>query len=751
MARDPAGDGAARAGSARIPNFFRMNLAERVAALHRQGLLDAEDIRLLTSGGHTLSLPVANKMIENVIGVFGLPLGVALNFLINGRDCAVPLVVEEPSVVAGLSGAGRITRLGGGFVAEGGEPLLIGQVQAAGMRDAQRARQELLARKQEVLALANSLHPKMLARGGGARDLEAHLHRAPSDGSQILVAHLLVDTRDAMGANLVNAMCEGIASLVEAIVGGKVFLRILSNLADRAIARARVRIPVKNLEGRGYGGEAVRDGIVLANDLALVDPYRATTHNKGIMNGVDAVAIATGNDWRAIEAAAHAYAARSGRYRALTQWRKGSEGELVGEIELPMKVGTVGGALESNPGVRVNHRLLGSPSATELAGIMAAVGLAQNFAALRALSTDGIQQNHMTLHARSVATAAKVPEALFDAVVEGLIESGEIKVWKARELAANLSRRVAAPSRAERSSACGKVILLGEHAVVYGRPAIALPIPLAVEASVRKGGAGVQLIIPRWGLEQKIKPNLTQGIHGILNTVLSSLALAGQAMTIEVMPHVPRAMGLGGSSALAVAVIRALDRAYALSLGDDAVNRLAFQCERAAHGTPSGIDNTVATYGAPLLFENAKGPAFRELKLPESLPLVIGITGRESLTATTVARVRTAWEGHKTRYEAIFEQMGQLTRAATEALGNARFQELGQLMNLCQGYLNALQVSTPELEELIHLSRANGALGAKLTGGGGGGAMIALCPDAQKQVAEAIQAAGYKALQVRLG
>ena len=258
MAHDPAGDGAARAGSARIPNFFRMNLAERVAALHRQGLLDAEDIRLLTSGGHTLSLPVANKMIENVIGVFGLPLGVALNFLINGRDCAVPLVVEEPSVVAGLSGAGRITRLGGGFVAEGGEPLLIGQVQAAGMQDAQRARQELLARKQEVLALANSLHPKMLARGGGARDLEAHLHRAPSDGSQILVAHLLVDTRDAMGANLVNAMCEGIASLVEAIVGGKVFLRILSNLADRAIARARVRIPVKNLEGRGYGGEAVR-------------------------------------------------------------------------------------------------------------------------------------------------------------------------------------------------------------------------------------------------------------------------------------------------------------------------------------------------------------------------------------------------------------------------------------------------------------------------------------------------------------
>ena len=751
MAMNSAADRVAGTSGSRIPNFFRMNVAERIAALHRQGLLGGEEVRLLAGSGHTLGLPVADKMIENVLGVFGLPLGVALNFLINGRDCAVPLVVEEPSVVAGLSGAGRITRLSGGFAAENDAPVLIGQVQAVGMDDPERARSDLLERKEEIIALANSLHPKMLARGGGALGLEAHVHQAPEGGQQMVVAHLLVDTRDAMGANLVNSMCEGIASLVETIARGKVFLRILSNLADRAIAKARVRIPVQNLGGRGYSGEAVRDGIVLANDLALVDPYRATTHNKGIMNGVDAVAIATGNDWRAIEAGAHAYAARDGRYRALTRWRKGPEGDLLGEIALPMKVGTVGGSLESNPGARINHRLLGSPSATELAGIMAAVGLAQNFAALRALSTDGIQQNHMCLHARSVATAAKVPEGLFDAVVEGLIESGEIKVWKAQALAGRLSRRAAAPDRAERSCACGKVILLGEHAVVYGRPAIALPIPLAVEARVRKGGEGVQLVIPRWGLEQKLKPGSTQGINGTLNTVLDSLAIADQPMTIEVMPHVPRAMGLGGSSALAVAVIRALDRGYSLGLDDAAVNRLAFQCEQAAHGTPSGIDNTVATYGMPLLFENAKRPAFRELKLPEPLPLVIGITGRESLTATTVAQVRIAWQGQKARFEAIFEQMGQLTRAAADALADARFQELGQLMNLCQGYLNALQVSTPELEELIHLSRANGALGAKLTGGGGGGSMIALCPDAQKQVADVIQAAGYKALQVTIG
>jgi hydroxymethylglutaryl-CoA reductase len=244
------------------------------------------------------------------------------------------------------------------------------------------------------------------------------------------------------------------------------------------------------------------------------------------MNGVDAIAIATGNDWRAIEAAAHAYAARSGRYRALTRWYRNERGDLVGEIEMPMKVGTVGGSLETNPSVRINHRLLGSPSAPQLAGIMAAVGLAQNLAALRALSTDGIQQNHMTLHARSVASTANVPEALFDTVVEALIESGEIKVWKAQEIVRNLARHATHPASAERSAACGKVILLGEHAVVYGRPAIALPIPLAVEAVVRPGGDGVNLVIPRWGLEQRIRATHAQGLSGILLILLEQLGLA---------------------------------------------------------------------------------------------------------------------------------------------------------------------------------------------------------------------------------
>ncbi|MFQ3347107.1 MAG: hydroxymethylglutaryl-CoA reductase [Candidatus Azotimanducaceae bacterium] len=737
-------------GSSRIPNFFRLNINQRIAALHQRGLLSQEDVQQLATGSHQVQLNVADKMIENVIGVFGLPMGVALNFLINNRDYVIPLVVEEPSIVAGLSGAARLARLGGGFIAEEVTPILIGQVQVVIDGDPEAAKSVLLANKEEILALANSLHPKMVARGGGALDIEVFDYKAEHDGRLMVVMHLLVDTRDAMGANLVNTMCEGVASLAETLTGGKVFLRILSNLTDRAVARAKVRIPIQNLEGKGYTGEEVRDGIVLANDLALADPYRAATHNKGIMNGVDAVAIATGNDWRAIEAAAHAYAAASGRYKALTVWHKDEPGYLVGEIAIPMKVGTVGGSLETNPSVRINHRLLGSPNASELAGIMAAIGLAQNFAALRSLSTDGIQQNHMNLHARSVASSAGVSDEHFETVVESLIESGEIKVWKAQEIAKNLARKIVQPDVAERQAACGKIILLGEHAVVYGRPAIALPIPLAVEAAIRKGGDGINVVIPRWGVEQKVRVT-NPGFTGIIAQMLEQLGLHNENMTIEVFPHIPRAMGLGGSSALAVAIIRAIDHAYKLDLKDGRINELAFECEKAAHGTPSGVDNTVATYGSPLYYQRRdEQPLFSTLKLGQPLELVIGMTGKESLTADTVARVRASWQQYPERYETIFDQIGHLTMSASDAVKSGQLNELGELMNLCHGYLNALQLSTPELEEMIHVARQNGAVGAKLTGGGGGGSMIALCPDSTAPVKAAIEAAGYRTLAITL-
>ncbi len=747
-------------GQSRIPNFFRLSVAQRLAALQERGLLSEEDVASLSHGEQILDLATADKMIENVIGIMGLPLGVGLNFLINGKDYVIPLSVEEPSIVAGLSAAARIARLSGGFKASLPDTILIGQVQVVDIEDPASAMQALQLQRDEILSLANSLHPKMVARGGGAKDIELFHHTAPEDGRDMLVLHLLVDTKDAMGANLVNTMCEGIASLVESITSGQVFLRILSNLTDRALTQADVTIPVNNLDGKGYSGEDVRDGIILACDLARVDPYRATTHNKGIMNGIDAIALATGNDWRAIEAAAHAWAAHTGRYTSLTRWYKTDTGDLAGHIEIPMKVGTVGGSLQTNPTVRLSHRLLGHPDAQELASIIATVGLAQNFAALRALSTDGIQQGHMTLHARSVATTAEVPEALFDRVVDRLIESGEIKVWKAKEIVESLLHPAAfqAPREAlersaePRSSAFGKVILLGEHAVVYGRHALAVPIPLAVEARVKDSADGVQLLIPRWGLEQRIRPleEHPQGVTGILAMLLNELELADRSMEIEIFPHIPRAMGLGGSSALAVALIRALDLHFRLHLDNEHINALAYECEKAAHGTPSGVDNTIATYGRTLLFQKEQGPVFTELAAKSPLNLVIGISGRESLTADMVTRVRNARERQPRHYETLFDQIDQLTLAGSEALSAGRLEDLGEMMNLCHGLLNALQLSTPELEEMVHISRQQGALGAKLTGGGGGGSIVALCADSGIAVSRAIESAGYETLSVEI-
>ena len=374
----------------RIPHFYKMSVDERVKAVRERGLLNEHDYRALLSGEHTLKLSAADKMIENVIGVMGLPIGLGLNFLINGKDYVIPMVVEEPSIVAAISSAAKMARGSGGYATSSTDPILMGQIQVVEIPDMATARSGIEQRKQEIIDLANSFHPRMVARGGGAVDLQIETRPLPSFDSEMLIVNLFVDTRDAMGANLVNGMCEGVASLIESITDGKVFLRILSNLTDRALARAQVKLTPAQLAGRGYTGEQVRDGIVIASDFAQVDPYRAATHNKGIMNGIDAVALATGNDWRAIEAGAHAWAARSGTYTAMSRWWADEDGDLCGELELPMKVGIVGGPLESNPSVAVNLRLLGAESATELAEVMAAAGLAQNFSALRALATEGI-------------------------------------------------------------------------------------------------------------------------------------------------------------------------------------------------------------------------------------------------------------------------------------------------------------------------------------------------------------------------
>jgi len=377
-------------------------------------------------------------MIENAVGVLGLPVGIGLNFLVNGEDVVVPMAVEEASVIAAVSLAAKIVREGGGFKADADEPRMIGQVQVTELSNPEAAKASILRQKDSILAAANALHPAMSARGGGAKDVEVRLIRVGAETHAIV--HLIVDTQDAMGANLINTMCEGVAPLIERITGGRVRLRILSNLADLRLARSSCRIPFEALADFGFSGAEEAHGIAEASRFADADPYRACTHNKGVMNGVDAVALATGNDWRAIEAGAHAFCARNGRYEPLTRWWV-EEGALHGTIELPIQVGTVGGAVKANPLIPVLLRMMGNPGAQTLAGVMAAVGLAQNMAALRALGTVGIQKGHMALHARNLAVSAGAKGSAVEEVARALIAAGEIKLHRAQEILAKLVAR----------------------------------------------------------------------------------------------------------------------------------------------------------------------------------------------------------------------------------------------------------------------------------------------------------------------
>ena len=423
----------------RIEGFYKLQRRERLAALAQRADMAEHDVAELLNPT-PLPFEVADHMIENAVGVLGLPLGVGLNFLINGRERLVPMAIEEPSVVAAASFAARLIRDAGGFFAEADASLMIGQIQLIDVPDLDRAADDLQRQAARILAAANDVHPNMLKRGAGARKIEVRpLPETPC--GPMLVVHLIVDVGDAMGANAVNGMAEAVSPLIEQISGARARLRILSNLADQRLARATARIPFALLDTETFDGSTVAHRMMEAWAFAWADPYRATTHNKGIMNGIDAVALATRQDWRGIEAGAHAYAARTGRYLPLSEWRVEND-HLLGTIELPLAVGTVGGNLECNPRVNFGLRMLGSRSARDLAAVMAAVGLAQNFAAVRALCTDGIQRGHMALHARGLAVAAGASEDMVEQVVEELIACGEIKLDKAREIVA--SRRAAA-------------------------------------------------------------------------------------------------------------------------------------------------------------------------------------------------------------------------------------------------------------------------------------------------------------------
>ena len=735
--------------------FYRLALSERLSALHTAGVITTTDYAALSSGDITLDRHVAEHLIENVIGVAGLPFAVALNFRVNGVDRLIPMVVEEPSIVAALSSAAKTARHAGGFEVESDAALMIGQVQLLDATDPAASVAALQAARVEILEAANAVHPNLTARGGGVRDMETRVHPREGGGAMVIV-HLLIDTCDAMGANLINTICEQVAPLLARLADARAHLRILSNLADRSLVTARMRVPLAALDADAAVARTMRDGIIAADEFAHLDVHRATTHNKGVMNGIDAVVVATGNDWRAVEASAHAWAARDGRYRSLTRWRADDNGDLVGELTVPIKLGIVGGAVRVNPVAQLSLKLAGVERARELDELTCAVGLAQNFSALKALATDGIQRGHMALHARSVAVQAGAREHEVDTVVSGMVSEGVVKTWRARELLESLRART--PAEAPRTrlasvSSSAKIILAGEHAVVYGRRALGLPLPRALRAEIYASRAPLTIEVPEWQLRFDAADDADRRsplglLVGTLSTLLELDDLRGH---IEVSAQIPFAAGLGGSAALAVVLIRAVAALTGQSLDDERVNALAYECEKLAHGTPSGVDNTLATYGQPLLFAPAASDRWRDLGIGAPLTLVIGFSGIKGVTSDLVARVRERRDRQPAMFDAVFDQIDAQVERCLSALADGDWQTLGDTLNVTQGLLNGIGVSHPRLEQMLGIAREAGALGGKLTGAGGGGSVVAVCSaDTADAVVSALRKARFEARVIEI-
>lgn len=410
----------------RVPGFYRLSPKERFDIVTEGRNLTDDQLKHL-SGENPLSMDLADSMIENVIGQIGIPLGIATNFKINGKDMFIPMATEEPSVVAAASNAAKASYDHGGFFTSMSGTIMRGQIQVLNVADPYAAKAKIFEHKDEILAYCNVQDPTLVSLGGGAKDIEVHI--IPTNSQIMLVIHLIVDTKDAMGANAVNTMAEAVSPTIETITGGKVVLKIISNLADLRLVRARAIFSTEAL-----GGKEVVDNIVSAFEFADYDPYRATTHNKGIMNGISAVVLATGNDTRAVEAGAHAYASISGQYKSLTKWEINADGNLSGSIELPMAVGIVGGATKTHPVAQAALKVMGASSAEELAGCIAAAGLAQNAAALRALSAEGIQRGHMSLHARNLAVMAGAKRSDIDRIVAQAVKEKDLRYDRILEI-----------------------------------------------------------------------------------------------------------------------------------------------------------------------------------------------------------------------------------------------------------------------------------------------------------------------------
>lgn len=421
------------AKSSVISGFYKLPPKERLALIADFAGLTAEESALLGQGC-SLPIDVADHMVENVVGIFPEPMGVAVNFQINGKDYLIPMATEEPSVIAAASNAAKMVREGGGFKTSSTAPVMIGQIQVVKLADAKSAQKAVLQAKEQILKKANEQDPILNQFGGGAKDLDARV--IDTTMGPMVIVHLYVDCRDAMGANAVNTMAEAVAPMIEELTGGHVYLRIISNLAVRRLAKATCVVPKEAL-----GGEEVVEGIAYASAFAEADPYRAATHNKGAMNGIIAVVLATGNDHRAIEAGGHAYAALSGQYSTFSKWVKNADGDLEGSIELPIAVGLIGGAVKTHPIARIATKILGVKSANEFGEVLAAVGLAQNLAALRALSSEGIQRGHMSLHARNIAVTAGAKGEQVEAVAAQMVKERKVRVDRAKEILDELNRK----------------------------------------------------------------------------------------------------------------------------------------------------------------------------------------------------------------------------------------------------------------------------------------------------------------------
>jgi hydroxymethylglutaryl-CoA reductase len=421
------------AKSSVISGFYKLPAKQRLAIIKDFAGLTDEEANLLQQSC-SLPIDVADHMVENVIGIFPEPMGVGINFQINGKDYLIPMATEEPSVIAAASYAAKMIRESGGFHTSSTAPVMIGQIQVVKLNNAQTAKQQVLDSKDALLKKANEQDPVLNSFGGGAKDLDARV--IDTTMGQMLIVHLYVDCRDAMGANAVNTMAEAVAPVIEQLTGGKVYLRIITNLAVKRLAKAWCTVPKEAL-----GGGEVVDGIAYASAFAAADPYRAATHNKGAMNGIVAVVLATGNDHRAIEAGGHAYAAISGQYTSLSKWIKNSNGDLEGTIEMPMAVGLIGGAVKTHPIARIAMKILGVKTANEFGEVLVAVGLAQNLAALRALANEGIQRGHMSLHARNIAVTAGAKPDQIDLVAERMVKERRVRVDRAKEILEELAEK----------------------------------------------------------------------------------------------------------------------------------------------------------------------------------------------------------------------------------------------------------------------------------------------------------------------